>query len=149
MYLQTISKVYLFGDTRKFKQRNNFSAPSPSSSKAKAYWNEQRICLIAVLRHKPQYPVEVVIFYVSCYMTRCEWRLYQRMLMTAFKLWCCQGCSPIRNDDGDISRKVLLVLLEIVEYEEQKVGGWSYAFLEFIFASVWGRYLLCRLNIYF
>lgn len=23
----------------------------------------------------------------------------------AFKLWCCQGCSPIRNDDGEIPRK--------------------------------------------
>lgn len=53
-----------------------------------------------------------------------------------FKPWCCQGCSPVSNDDGEIPRKVLPVLLGIVEYEEQKAGGWFYTFLEFIFPSV-------------
>lgn len=141
MYLQAISKACLFGDTRKCKHRTNinFSALSSSSSKAKAYWDEKTICLTAVLRHKTQYSVEVVIFYASCNMTSCQWRLYQRLLMIILVLLNCgvvRDAALLGMMMEKFQERVLPVLLGIVEYKEQKAGGWFYTFLKFIFPSV-------------
>lgn len=154
MYLQTITKVCLFGGERKCKHRTNtnFSALFSLSSKAKAYWNKQSIWLTAVLRHKTQYSVEVVIFYVSCHMTRNKWRLYQRMLMIVLVLLNC----------GVVRDAALLGMMWRNSKKDFDCGAghggirgaesWRlvlYFFQSLSFPQYWGRYLLCKLNIYF